>query len=65
MAKAKKCDMCGQYYDDNKKYRKCNIEGARFTDGKFKRSNKIDLCDDCIDELIKFLNTEEGKIPWC
>lgn len=65
MAKAKKCNICGQYYDDNKKYRKRNIERIRFTNGKFIRSDEIDLCDDCIDELIKFLNTEEGKMPWC
>lgn len=65
---AKKCDRCGKYYNENKKYKeKCRIgrvvfeeyiDGVKFS-VKDHTGKRIDLCDDCITELRKFLNMEE------
>lgn len=59
MAVARKCDKCGKYYDENKKY----ISGAgRVLGLRFETRNnngtRIDLCDECLGKLKAFLNTD-------
>ena len=60
MSLAIKCDRCGKYFD---KY-----APKRSIDGKFVRGIKIftsgsyrecDLCEDCVEDLYKFMNIEE------
>lgn len=60
MAKAKKCDRCGKYYDKN--------EGIKSINGYFVRTIRLetsgpymnlDLCDPCIYDLYKFLGLDE------
>lgn len=63
MAKAKKCDRCGKYYDKNIKHRKtCNgntyIDGIKFTLSNGYAIDKIDLCDECINKLKELLEGE-------
>ena len=61
MAFAKKCDRCKKFYEKN--------NGVKSINGSFVRTIKLctkgpsyeelDLCDDCIGELYKFLNKED------
>lgn len=60
MASARKCDRCKKFYERN--------NGVKSINGNFVRTIKIctsgpylelDLCDDCIKELYKFLNKED------
>ena len=61
MAAEKCCDRCKKFYIVNK--------GVRFINGNSVRGIDIvtsacphcelDLCDDCIEELYKFLNVDE------
>ena len=63
MADAKKCDRCGKYYDEN--YHDRYVFGNTITHIKLSTDfsdhnyKKLDLCDDCFDELYKFLGIEE------
>lgn len=59
MAAARKCDRCKKFYEKN--------NGGKSINGYFVRTIKIcttgpyeelDLCDDCIEALYKFLNKE-------
>ena len=63
MAHAMKCDRCGKYYDENRLYkiRKYNerMVGIRF-EGYHNMDLSIDLCDDCLKALIKFLGFKEA-----
>lgn len=63
MAEAMKCDRCGEYYDENTLYKIHRygerMKGIRF-DGVNSTDDRIDLCDDCIKELIKFLGFKEA-----
>lgn len=58
MARARKCDRCNKYYDNNERYKTHNygekIVGIRF-EGSGNVDRPIDLCDDCLGELINFL----------
>ena len=49
MAIARKCDRCGKYYDENKKYRynlvMGTVIGLRFETLEGFNSSRIDLCD--------------------
>ena len=59
MAYAKKCDRCGKYYDNNRSKRiDCaSVIGIKIiTQGPY---TLMDLCDECIIELYKFLGKEE------
>lgn len=63
MAKACKCDRCGKFYQDHikengGKFIDCNfVKGVRiFTNFAFK---DYDLCDECIDELYKFMKLDD------
>ena len=63
MAKAMKCDRCGKYYDGNELYkiRRYNerMVGICF-EGHTHIDHSIDLCDDCLKALIKFLGFKEA-----
>lgn len=64
MAKAKKCDRCGTYFDDNKEYPASGngyrsvLDGAAFTMKNGGLSTCYDLCDDCITKLKEWLKGE-------
>ena len=65
MARAKKCDRCGNFYEKNELYItsgkvSCSTIGGVATTDAFYRNvdKKYDLCDDCIVELFRFLNNE-------
>ena len=63
MAQARKCDRCGKYYDGNELYKLRRYDermvGIRF-DGYSNIDHSIDLCDDCLKALIKFLGFKEA-----
>ena len=69
MADAKKCDRCGMYYDVNKQHHaSCNgntfIDGMRFTLVNGYELKSIDLCDDCIGKLKKFLEGDNKNVNY-
>ena len=55
MANAKKCDRCGKYYDknDHKIWLYTASPDAR---------NALDLCDECVTELKKWLDKDMGDV---
>ena len=62
MACAKKCDRCGNYYDENKHER--FIFGYRVKKITLGTNDKMlyrdfDLCDDCFDAFYKFMGIKE------
>lgn len=60
MAEAKKCDRCGKYYEYTTKYtRLVHKEYVRGVGYRLKCS--YDLCDECRDDLYKFMNIEETQ----
>ena len=65
MAIAKKCDRCGKYYDENKKYRYNlvmeTVIGLRFETLEGFNSSRIDLCDECLGKIKNFLGTDMLK----
>lgn len=62
MAIARKCDRCGKYYDENKKYRYNlvmeTVIGLRFETLEGSNSSRIDLCDECLGKIKNFLGTD-------
>lgn len=62
MATARKCDRCGKYYDENKKYRydldMGTVIGLRFETINGNNSSRIDLCDECLGKIKEFLGTD-------
>ena len=64
MAKALRCDRCGKFYDRNHKVvenegRKIMLSGMSFTqviNGSYYNAMSRDLCDDCLDRLVKFFD---------
>ena len=62
MAIARKCDRCGQNYDENKKYRynlvMGTVIGLRFETLEGFNSSRIDLCDECFGKIKNFLGTD-------
>ena len=71
MAEAKKCDRCGNYYDDNtygsvKQDDKGNLVGTGYTiigidilkniGGRNIHDEHFDLCDSCIVKFYLFMN---------
>lgn len=60
---AKKCDRCGKYFSEStiSCKGKFNVAGVAFVgeDRWTDVSQAIDLCDDCIEELLKFLKIEK------
>lgn len=65
MATARKCDRCGKYYDENKKYvcglGRVQIIGLCFAAINDNYSSKIDLCDECLGKVKELLNTDMLK----
>ena len=66
MAKAMKCDRCGDFYTENVKHkstrnRAANIDGMCFTDTSGNTIDYLDLCDDCIDKLFEFIKNPEKE----
>lgn len=64
MAKAMKCDRCGKLYERNSTDR--SIKGCRVTGMDIVTTgnctyNHYDLCDECIDDVYKFI--ESKKLP--
>lgn len=59
MASARKCDRCGNYYDNNqsKSIRGFYVRGIRLSTGT--PYIELDLCDECIDNLYDFLGLNE------
>lgn len=64
MARAMKCDRCGKYYDRNGLYKIRRYDeimaGIRFEGYNNVDRRSIDLCDDCLKALIKFLGFKEA-----
>ena len=62
MAIARKCDRCGKYYDENKKYvfglAMGTVIGLRFETLNGNNSSRIDLCDECLGKIKEFLGTD-------
>lgn len=60
MAIARKCDRCGKYYDENKKYNLVigTVIGLRFETLEGFNSSRIDLCDECLGKIKNFLGTD-------
>lgn len=69
MADAKKCDRCGHFYTSSEKrldsqgrYLKgITMDGLKYINGDFNQSctryeKQIDLCPDCGEKLISWLN---------
>lgn len=61
MADAKKCDRCGNYYDENAKH-KVTINSCKTVISEvctYTRSGHAykpyDLCDNCIDDFFEFM----------
>lgn len=61
MAEAKKCDRCGKYYDKNiaKSIYGLTVTGVCLRLSGNSKDDTLDLCDECIIELYKFLGKEE------
>ena len=61
MAIARKCDRCGKYYDENKKY-VCGFAMETVIWLRFEtlsgNSSRIDLCDECLGKIKEFLGTD-------
>lgn len=58
MADAKKCDICGAYYDKDTAY---DVgEYGLFIKQHFELS-KLDLCSSCRDKLSNFVKSMKGK----
>lgn len=64
MANAKKCDICGRYYDKNTKYTSSGrlagsiISGIATTNRIYEKDKCYDLCDKCLTELFEFLENK-------
>ena len=61
MAEAMKCDRCGQFYDfysenitvDRYKHK---VNGFRYALDKLGTGDGMDLCKDCLQKLLEFMN---------
>lgn len=64
---AKKCDRCGRYYDDNVKNETIGcvhggvISSIIIIEKHGSADCDFDLCDDCIGELMSFLNINKSN----
>lgn len=60
MSRAKKCDRCGAFYEENARI-KVKRNGETFIDGLNTTTSNgftyksYDLCDECVDDLMHFL----------
>ena len=58
MANAKICDRCGKTYVPTVKPRDISVFRSR---PPHMHNEFVDLCDECTDELRKFMNLEKEK----
>ena len=56
MAAAKKCDRCGKFYELNLLEDEKTVRGAVLQDRRGYTITEYDLCDECRDQLLEFLN---------
>ena len=65
MAKAHKCDRCGNYYEKNNNrlipngFSKATMAAIMPLTISNDHGRRYDLCDDCANEFMKFINMEE------
>lgn len=65
MAKARKCDRCGSFYEKNTLHNTTGrihgsiLGGIALTDISGENDERYDLCDNCIVELFNFLNSDK------
>lgn len=65
MANAKKCDVCGKYYDKNElKIRGCIVSGiiSLSDSAHIIHETGIDLCDKCFNLLDSWISGESNII---
>lgn len=61
---AKKCDRCGEFYTKNKvRYLDHTIVGVCLidSDDSCMSQSYRDLCDNCLQQLCEWTETEDGK----
>lgn len=67
---AKKCDRCGKYYDKNsntlgRSFKNSNgvtnLSGMAYINIVNDVKGRTDLCDECIEKLMKFMKMEDMK----
>ena len=56
MSKALKCDRCGKFYELNLLEDEKTVRGAVLQDRRGYTITEYDLCDECRDQLLDFLN---------
>ena len=56
MSKALKCDRCGKFYELNLLEDEKIVRGAVLQDRCGYAIRESDLCDECRDQLLEFLN---------
>lgn len=67
MALYKKCDRCGKLYDHYDTYigslaaNAIKVVLLTNTDAYMSTAMDLDLCPECMSELIEFLNSKKGK----
>lgn len=66
MAKAMKCDRCGNFYENHHmRYRDDHINGIHVTNtdkgGRYSLIRIVDLCPKCCRELIDWIGVEEEE----
>ena len=70
MSEAKKCDRCGEFYEENELMEsKCSVPGSTIggintvtKDGR--KDEHFDLCDDCVKSLFIWKNHPEFEDRW-
>lgn len=65
MAKAFKCDICGEFYQSyvaivDKKLNRHAFDGIRSADSSY--GHDMDLCPECMVTVINFLNDRKEQI---
>lgn len=66
MANAKKCDVCGKYYDENEiKIKGCTVSGIILISDSAHiiHETGIDLCDNCFNLLDSWTSGQSDIIP--
>ena len=66
MAFAKKCDICGSYFDDPEDIKESdqyNCIGfcSRYSCADFRKSNVLDCCPACMESIQEHINELSGK----
>ena len=56
MSKALKCDRCGKFYELNLLEDEKTVRGVVLQDRRGYTITEYDLCDECRDQLLEFLN---------